>query len=78
MMYKLLIKMKNGEKIETVVSKSIINYLHFTHENYKNYGNINCLIDIEGREIKVEVSCVLQKMMFKRLKEDNDGDRDRK
>ena len=54
MMYKLIIKMKNGEKIETVASESIINYLHFTHENYKNYGNINCLIDIEGREIKVE------------------------
>ena len=49
--YRLTIKMNSGEKIETIVSKSIITYLQVTHANYKN---INCLIEIDGCEIKVE------------------------
>lgn len=52
--YRLTIKMNSGEKIETIVSKSIITYLQVTHANYNNYKNINCLIEIDGREIKVE------------------------
>lgn len=52
--YKLLIKMKNGEKIETVASESIINYLQASYDSCKKYENINFLIEIGGREIKVE------------------------
>lgn len=52
--YKLLIKMKNGDQIETVVSKSIINYLQASYGSCKKYKNINCLIEISGREINVE------------------------
>lgn len=46
--------MKNGEKIEAVVSESIINYLQATHDSCKKYENINFSIEIDGREIKVE------------------------
>lgn len=52
--FKLLIKMKNGEKIETVVSKSIVNYLQASYDSCKKYENINFLIEISGREINVE------------------------
>lgn len=52
--YKLLIKMKNGDQIETVVSKNIINYLQASYDSCKKYKNINCLIEISGREINVE------------------------
>lgn len=51
--YKLLIKMKNGEKIEAVVSESIINYLQVTHDSCKKYENMNFLMEIDGREINV-------------------------
>lgn len=54
MMYKLLIKMKNGDQIETVVSKNIINYLQASYDSCKKHKNINCLIEISGREINVE------------------------
>ena len=54
MMYKLLIKMKSGEKIETVVSKNIINSLQASYDSCKKYENINFLIEISGREINVE------------------------
>lgn len=49
--YSLTIVMNDGEKIETVVTASIINYLQVTHNNSEEFYGMIFAIEINGREI---------------------------
>ncbi len=52
--YHLTIKLYNGEKIETVVTASIINYLLAAHKNIEKFSGLNFMIEINGREILIK------------------------
>ena len=43
--------LNDGEKIETVVTASIINYLQVTHKNSEKSDGMIFAIEINGREI---------------------------
>ena len=43
--------MNDGEKIETVVTASIINYLQVTHNNSEEFDGMIFATEINGREI---------------------------
>lgn len=49
--YSLTIVMNDGEKIETVVTASIINYLQVTHKNSEKFDGMIFATEINGREI---------------------------
>ena len=52
--YNLTIVMNDGEKIKTVVTASIINYLQVTHKNSEKFSGMNFMIEINGREIFIK------------------------
>lgn len=52
--YSLTIVMNDGEKIETVVTASIINYLRVTHKNSEKFSEMIFAIEINGREIFIK------------------------